>query len=409
MQKVTPNTKPKLADYQKVLGVEIISELKKAIQSLKGLRIAEINATAYGGGVAELLTSQVPLMRALGVDVNWYVLPPNKRFFTTTKGLHNCLQGQCALDTVLDFGYYQHYLDKTSKDLPEADLYILHDPQTLGLVPHLKGKPLVWRCHIDLTEADETSFDWLQTFYPHFAKVIFSLEAYVHGLEQSKVAIVHPAIDPLSAKNKDLDSHAITNALQALKVSADKPYMLQVSRFDKFKDPIGVIELYKKVRLKIPDLQCVLAGNYATDDPEGFEYYMMTQAKSRQLSGDVKIITTASDNQINALQRGAAVVVQNSTREGFGLTVTEALWKEKIVFSHPVGGIALQVIDNKTGYYLSEYGYRNAAKIEEVITRPQAYKHIGEAAREHVKTRFTLPVMLQDYCKVYTEALKKMK
>lgn len=405
MQKISLPHSPTLAEYEKVLGVKIMKELKAAAKPLKGLKIIEINATGHGGGVAELLQSQIPLARTLGLDIDWYVLPPNERFFKTTKGLHNCLQGQCALNAVLDFEYYQKYLDTIAPKIPKADLYILHDPQTLGLVPHIQ-KPIVWRCHIDLTEADASSFEWLQSYYPKFQKVIFSLEAYIHGLEHNKVAIVHPAIDPLSNKNKKLTKPEIKTALEALKLPLDKPYMLQVSRFDKFKDPVGVIELYKKAKLQIPDLTCVLAGNYSVDDPEGFEYYMMTQAKSRQLAGNVKILTKANDVQINALQQAAGVVIQNSAREGFGLTVTEALWKQKIVLTHPVGGIALQVLDNKTGYYLSEYSYKNVEKIKQIIDSPKIFTKVGQAARIHVKNNFTLPVMLKDYFEVYNQALK---
>lgn len=406
MQKITLPQSPSLVDYQKVLGKKIIDQLKTAAKPLKGLKIVEINATSHGGGVAELLQSQIPLARTLGLDIDWYVLPPDERFFKTTKGLHNCLQGQCALNAVLDFAYYKKYLDSIAPKIPKADLYILHDPQTLGLVPHIKNKPIVWRCHIDLTEADETSFDWLQSYYPRFQKVIFSLEAYIHGLEHNKVAIVHPAIDPLSDKNKKLTRAEVRSGLESLKLPLDQPYMLQVSRFDKFKDPVGVIELYKKAKLQIPNLMCVLAGNYSVDDPEGFEYYMMTQAKSRQLAGNVKILTKANDVEINALQQAAGVVIQNSAREGFGLTVTEALWKQKIVFTHPVGGIALQVLDNKTGFYLSEYAQRNVEKIKQVIDDPAEFTKVVRAARTHVKNNFTLPVMLRDYFDVYTNSLK---
>ncbi len=406
MKKVTPKTTTSIRAYEKAVGTDTMAELELASKPLQGLRIAEINATAVGGGVAELLNGQIPLARALGVLSDWYVLPPDEKFFKTTKGLHNCLQGQCALETVLDFEYYQQYHDSIAHSIPEADLYILHDPQTLGLVPFLKGKPVVWRCHIDLTQADPTSLDWLRKYYPYFQKVIFSLEAYVHGLEHSKVSIVHPAIDPLSDKNIELLGPQQHVALKKLKIDIKKPYILQVSRFDKFKDPLGVIRIYEQLRRKIPDLQCVLAGNYATDDPEGIEYYAMSQAKAQQVQGGgVHFVLGATDTQINALQQNAAIVIQNSTREGFGLTVTEALWKKKIVFSHPVGGIALQVINDRTGYYISDDTTQAIGIMSDVIDRPHIYAMIGLAAHEHVKRQFVLPVMLKDYFNTYSEAL----
>lgn len=408
MQKANPPRVASLNQYSISIGEEMIDNLRSAASPLKGKKIVEINATAVGGGVAELLSSQIPLCNELGLDVSWYVLPPDDRFFKTTKGLHNCLQGECALDQALDFKYYQQYLSKVAETLPEADLYVLHDPQTLGLVPFLKHKPLVWRCHIDLTEADPSSFEWLQGYYQHFKRVIFSLDAYVHGLDNSKVSIVHPAIDPLSPKNIKLSETETEKHLLKHNLSSKTPYILQVSRFDKFKDPIGVIKLYEQLKPTNPDLRCILIGNYATDDPEGLEYYNITEAKAREVAGGgVDIIVDASDMEVNAIQQNALVVIQNSTREGFGLTVTEAMWKKRVVFSRPVGGIALQIIHDKTGYYLSNNQLANVALLNEVIKRRYIFNHLGDEAHQHVKQNFVTPKMLTDYLNVYLEALKK--
>lgn len=406
MQKINPPKVATLDQYELAVGKEHVERLKQSAIPLKGKKIVEINSTSTGGGVAELLSSQIPMCHELGLDVEWYTLPPDDRFFATTKGLHNCLQGECAIDSVLDFEYYQQYLSQIAKDIPPADLYILHDPQTLGLVPFIKQTPLVWRCHIDLTEADPKAFEWLENYYKYFNRVIFSLEAYVHGLDRSKVSIVHPAIDPLTPKNVQLSKYDIQKSLEKFNLSIKTPYIIQVSRFDKFKDPIGVIEMYKTLKPHNPTLKCLLLGNYATDDPEGVEYYKVVQEKAKEVEGDdVEIIVGANDTEVNALQQSASLVIQNSTREGFGLTVTEAMWKKRVVFSRPVGGIALQIIHNKTGYYLSENAQANNAVMNEVINRPYNYHMLGEDAHRHVKERFVTPKMLADYFTVYSQAL----
>lgn len=406
MQKVNPAKVASLDQYALAVGNDLIEQLKLAAKPLAGKKIVEINSTAVGGGVAELLSSQIPMCHELGLDADWYVIPPDDRFFATTKGLHNCLQGECAIDAVLDFEYYQQYLSQIAKSLPPADLYVLHDPQTLGLVPFIKNIPMIWRCHIDLTEADPAAFEWLTSYYQYFKRVIFSLDAYVHGLDRSKVSIVHPAIDPLTPKNIKLREADVVKSLAKYKLDLKTPYILQVSRFDKFKDPIGVIEMYKSLKPKNPDLQCLLVGNYATDDPEGKEYYEVVQKKAREVAGDgVQIIVGADDTTVNALQQNASIVIQNSTREGFGLTVTEAMWKKRVVFSRPVGGIALQIIHNKTGYYLSDNPTANEALMNEVLNRHYIYNMLAVDAHRHVKENFVTPKMLADYLTVYAKAL----
>lgn len=385
-----------------------MDSLRLTAQNLKKYKIVEINATANGGGVAELLSTQMPLSNDLGVNSRWWVLPPNDEFFSITKNLHNCLQGQCGLPFDGHMKYYQEYLDHIAKKIPkDGDLYILHDPQTLGLAKYLKGKKLIWRCHIDLTEADPASLAWLEGFYPAFDKVIFSLEAYITGLKHDRVAIVHPAIDPLSDKNKPLaETHAKAIA-RGLGIDTNRPFLLQVSRFDKFKDPLGVLELYAQTKKLIPDLQCVLMGNYATDDPEGYPLYRAVKRRAAELDGENIIIITENDNlAVNALQRLASVVIQNSTKEGFGLTVTEAMWKEKIVFSRPVGGIALQIINNKTGFYLNGSHTRDAKKIAEVIKHPRKYQPVANSAKAHVEANFLVTTMMRDYFKVYADVIK---
>ena len=407
MLKVTEFTDRKLDDYQAETDPILVEELKASAKSLQGKKIYEINATAIGGGVAELLSSQIPLYADLGLDVEWLVLPRSDNFFAITKNIHNCLQGMCALPNQFELESYSKYLQEASKDVPmDGDIYVLHDPQTLGLAPYLKGKKLIWRCHIDLTMADAHVLAWVQSYYAYFQKVIFSLEAYVSGLDHNKVAIVHPAIDPLSDKNKQLSRAQIDTYLAKYKLDITRPYMLQVSRFDRFKNPIGVIEIFAEARKLIPDLQCVLIGNYATDDPEGRPYFEEVSRIAHEVDPEhIRIITENNDEAVNALQRAAGVVIQNSTQEGFGLSVTEALWKEKFVFAHPVGGIALQVINGKTGFYLADNNHDSAGKIADVLKDSRKYTNVEADAKEWVRKRFLLPKMVEDYLRVYNSTL----
>ncbi|MBI2797788.1 glycosyltransferase [Candidatus Saccharibacteria bacterium] len=409
MLQVTEFDNHQLADYEADTDPIEIDRLKSIAKTLEGKKIYEINATAIGGGVAELLHSQIPLFRDLGLYADWLVLPSNNHFFTITKNLHNCLQGHCALPNQFELEHYSKYLQEAAVDIPQdGDLYILHDPQTLGLAPYLKNHKLIWRCHIDLTMADPHVLAWVQDYYQYFSKVVFSLEAYVSGLERKKVAIVHPAIDPLSDKNRQLSQREIDTYLGKYELDITKPYLLQVSRFDRFKNPIGAIEIFAETRKLIPSLQCVLMGDYATDDPEGKPYFEEVRQIAREADhGNIHIITQKDDLAVNALQRGAAAVLQNSTQEGFGLSVTEALWKGKFVFARPVGGIALQVINGKTGFYLADNNHDSAESIAKVLKNSRDYLHVEADAKEQVRRKFLLPKMANDYLHVYAEALKQ--
>ncbi|MDP4038414.1 MAG: glycosyltransferase [bacterium] len=408
MQEVQLENKT-IEDYREIVGNEVIDDLIKNAAPLKNKKIIEINSTSAGGGVAEILKAKIPLLRNLGVDASWLVIPPDDDFFKVTKNIHNCLQGNCgqALKKT-DTDYYIRYLNQISEKLPtDADLYVLHDPQTLGLINHLKGKKVIWRCHIDLTEADQKALEWIQSFYPRFNKIVFSLDEYVKGFEHKKTTIIHPAIDPLSTKNKFLRTYEAKKIITDLDVNTDKPYMLQVSRFDKFKDPIGVLKIFSMVRKFIPNLQCVLMGNYATDDPDGKIYYDLVMEKAQELKRhNIHIINKSDDLAVNALQTLADVVIQNSNKEGFGLTVTEALWKGRFVFSHPVGGIALQVLHDQTGFYLGYSDDANADKIVDVLKNKEYYSHIEQNAKEHVRKNFLITTMLGKFVNLYGEVLK---
>lgn len=396
-------TARRIAEYRQWLTQRKIAELEKLAGQLKGKKIYEINATAIGGGVVELLQSQVPLMMGLGLDAHWLVLPPDERFFTITKQFHNALQGGRD-DPPDDIEYYDEYTQQAAKTLPrDGDIYILHDPQTLGFIPFLAGKTVIWRCHIDLTNAEPRTLAWVRRRLRSVQTSIFSLQSYTAGMP--KTAIVYPSIDPLAPKNQPMARAAAEKVLQRHGIKADLPIVTQISRYDRFKDPLGVLEICELVRRKIPQLQCVLLGNYATDDPEGSVVY----EEVVQVAGDKPntfLIVNAKDNDelVNALQSRADVVVQNSNREGFGLTVTEAMWKRALVCARPVGGIVLQVKNRRTGLYFNGSHEADAKILTRALETAGLRDRLGQAAHDIVERQFITPVMLADYLKVYAAA-----
>ncbi len=407
MRLITDYQPRKLSDYANLIKPSLTKDIVDLASSLKNKKIYEINSTSTGGGVAELLNSQLPLYNNLGLNVDWLVIDPNDEFFKTTKTLHNCLQGMCKPPTNTQLNNYNKYLSQSVKDIPtDGDLYILHDPQTLGLAPFLKEKTLVWRCHIDLTQADSSILSWVSKFYKYFDRIIFSLHQYAKDVDSKKVAIVQPSIDPFSDKNRPISNQLISQILKQNSINSNLPYLLQVSRFDKFKDPLGVIDIFKKVSRYLPDTQLVLVGGYATDDPEGKVYYQKVLTKARSIgSSNIKIINNIDDVSVNAIQAAAAVVMQNSIKEGFGLTVTEALWKKKVVLSRPVGGITSQIIDGKTGYYLSKTNKESAMQIVDILKNLGRCSDVGNNAKALVQSKFITPIMLADYLNIYLDVI----
>lgn len=365
----------------------------------------EINSTATGGGVVELLRSQIPLMRGLGIDAQWLVLPPDDRFFAITKQFHNALQG--GRDSLPeDLEYYDVYTQQIANSLPrDGDLYILHDPQTLGLIPFLADKPVVWRCHIDLTNAEPHTFAWLRRRLRSVDGAIFSLESYTSGIEHT--SIVQPSIDPLQSKNQPLSEAVADKLIAQLGIDPSRPFITQISRYDMFKDPIGVLEVARRLQVIMPRLQCVLLGNYADDDPEGEAMYQTVVVAAEGMP-DTHILVNVKDNErvVNALQTRAAAVLQYSSREGFGLTVTEAMWKGALMCARPVGGILLQVKNGKTGITLTGKHDYDAQRIAHVLQDAKIARRLGAAAHHHVEKNFITPVMLSEYLAAYRKAMQ---
>ncbi len=393
---------PKLKEYQKVVGKEPIEKLKELAESFEGVKLLELNSTSYGGGVAEMLKSSVPFLNQFGIEDDWKIMKGNDDFFNVTKSIHNLLQGK------------KHDFTKNMEDIytscteenvdgniidEEYDIITIHDPQPLGLAKYQKkdNQKWLWRCHIDLDVdvfADNKNLRKLITdLASYYDAAIFSNHQYIVYSWDLPKFIIPPYIDPLSDKNKELKEELISEILDKYHIDKNKPIILQVSRFDKWKDPVGLISIYKSVKQK-EDCQLVLVGSMASDDPEGVNILENVKEEIKGIK-DVYILLNLPDVEVNAMQRAATVVVQNSIKEGFGLTVTEALWKGKPVVARPVGGLTLQIIPDKNGF-LIHGAKKRADKIVWLLRNPDKAEIIGKNAKEFVMKRFMMPGRVYD-------------
>jgi trehalose synthase len=390
-----------LDEYAAVVGPQVIDHLHRLARPLRGKRIVHVNATTEGGGVAEILHRLVPLMRELGLDTAWEVIHGDGAFFFVTKSFHNALQGTPA---EIPPHLLQHYeavnhdtAGRLAAALIDADFVFIHDPQPAALLRHLprrRGK-WIWRCHIDVSRPHRPVWKYLREFLRPFDASIFSLPAFAQPLPHPQFLIA-PSIDPLSEKNCELSAAEVASVSESVGVLPDSHVVLQVSRFDRFKDPVGVIRAYRMARTHAPQ-QLVLAGGGASDDPEGETVLREVQAAAGD-DADIKILQLPPDahRTINALQRRADVVMQKSIREGFGLTVTEALWKGKPVIGGNTGGITLQVVDGWTGFLVNT-PEGAAFRLRYLRGRPGLGARMGERGRRHVHQNFLLTRNLREY------------
>lgn len=365
---------------------------------LAGKVIQNINSTFSGGGVAEILNRMVPLLNQLGVDARWNIIKGNDEFFQVTKKFHNALQGRPQTITDSDF---DTFMETTRQNFEVCELYgdviFIHDPQPAGLIARKKeiGKKWLWRCHIDISNPDQRVWDFLQPLVAQYDAAVFSAPAFSRELPIRQFLIA-PSIDPLSDKNRELPQETIDAVLAKYGILRDKPIITQISRFDYLKDPVGVIEAFKQVRKSI-DCRLVYAGGTATDDPESDKVL----AEVREKVGNnpdihILLVPPGSDIEINALQRASTIVVQKSISEGFGLTVSEALWKAKPVVASAVGGITLQVKNKFTG--LVSHGIPGTAyALKQLLSNPDYARWLGENGREHVRRNFLITRHLKDY------------
>jgi len=391
-----------MQDYAPIVGEDVMDHLRQLADHLQGVKVLHINSTKLGGGVAEILTKLVPLKQELGIDAHWEVIQGGEKFYECTKNFHNGLQGKSAPMTGSLLKAYEDTnavnAEELRAKLEAADLVFIHDPQPLPLLkrcPNRKGK-WVWRCHIDLSHPYRPVWKYLSKFVVDYDASVFSLADFAQPLPHN-LYLIPPSIDPLSEKNIDLPEDEIVAFQNEYGVDPERPMMLQVSRFDRFKDPVGVIRAYRLARSFAPSLQLVLAGGGATDDPEGEAVLEEVRSEAND-DNDIHILLLPSDahRTINALQRGAAVVLQKSIREGFGLTVTEAMWKGKAVIGGNTGGIRLQVVNHHTGFLVNT-PEGAALRIRHLLQRPEKAQEMGLKAKEFVRDNFLITRHLKEY------------
>lgn len=399
-----------LEAYAEVAGHDVVNQLRQLAGLLENRRVVHVNSTREGGGVAEILNKMVPLMQELGIETTWEIITGNEDFYRCTKSFHNSLQGTRieVPDSLL--AVYEETNRRTAGELADlleaADIVFIHDPQPAPLlanIPQRKGK-WIWRCHIDLSRPQRTVWRYLRRFVEGYDASIFSLSSFAQELPHPQY-LIPPSIDPLSDKNIALDGAEIDAVFGLFGLDPERPLVVQVSRFDVFKDPVGVVQAFKIARRYLPGLQLVLAGGSATDDPEGEAVRKQVEEFSEEMA-DIHILELPPDAHriINALQRAADVVLQKSTREGFGLTVTEALWKGKPVIGGDTGGIRLQVVNNHTGFLVhSPEGA--ALRLRYLLERPEMMRAMGEKARGFVRENFLLTRQLREYLTVMVSLL----
>jgi trehalose synthase len=399
-----------LADYTHLAGRPLIEEIRELAKDLEGLRVLHLSATAFGGGVSEILYTLVPLMNDVGIDAQWQVMLGREEFYNATKRLHNALQGNPDSLTDEEWAIFDRYNELNAKEIEGGwDVIIIHDPQPAAIRRHVpeKAGTWVWRCHIDLSTPNQDAIDHIVPLVRDYDASVWHLQQYVPaGLDGAAggVHICPPAIDPLSPKNMALSPEDAAFVCDQFGIDVDRPLLCQVSRFDPWKDPMGVIDAYRKVTEEMPDVQLALVGSMATDDPEGWEFFNSTMAYADG-DPDIHILNNLNNVgaiEVNAFQSQADVVIQKSTREGFGLTVSEALWKGRPFIGGDVGGIPLQVQNGETGFLVSSPD-ECASRAEEILREPDLGKRLGRAGKEHVRTHFLTPRLLRDWLKLFRE------
>ena len=390
-------SKVSIKHYQKLVGKNAINELRFLAEKLKGKTIQCLNSTRVGGGVAEILSRLIPLLNELGIDAKWDVIEADPSFFNVTKAFHNALHGNPVKITNEMF---QEFLATGEKILSSTKLYgdivFIHDPQPIFLVKRKNemDNKWIWRCHVDVSNPDREVWLFLKNFIDEYDTSIFSAPQFARELSKPQF-LISPSIDPFSDKNRQLSSAEINKVLKKYGVDKKKPIIAQVSRYDYLKDPVGVIEAYKLVK-KYIDCQLILAGNRASDDPEMDKVLADVREKAGNDPDIHILIMDPIDTDVNAIQRAADVIVQKSIKEGFALTVTEALWKEKPVVASCVGGIPLQIIHKHSGLLCRTIG-GCASQIRQVLNNPDFGKTLGKNGKEHVRRNFLSTRHLRDY------------
>jgi len=402
-------TVKKYEDYFKIINIDTKAQLDYFVNKMQGKKIAMVNATSYGGGVAEILHSMVPLARDMGLNMDWWVIKGAGEFYNVTKAFHNCLQGEEGTLSPEDEKIYLKYnkLNAAAVEEWDYDFIIIHDPQPAALIEFMASKSKesakwVWRCHIDTSTPNPDYWRFLYNYIKQYDACIFTMEEFVHEKERLlNLAFITPSIDPLSTKNIELDAEEAKQIIARFGVDIHRPLITQISRFDPWKDPLGVIDTYKIVKKEYPSVQLALVGSMASDDPEGWGYLYRTLRRAGE-DYDIKVITNfngVSNREVNAFQTASDVILQKSLREGFGLTVSEGMWKGTPVIGGNVGGIKYQIIDGVTGY-LVDTVEECAGKVLRLLRNPTLAQEMIEAGKERVRRHFLITTHLLNYLKL---------
>lgn len=402
LQKVSLPVKD-IEKYRMLLGSELIDEIVALGEDLKGIRLCHINSTPFGGGVAELLSSLIPLTRGVGVSADWQVIRGDRRFFTITKSLHNALQGSeypLLMKEATQKAYKINNLENARELDPDYDVFVVNDPQPAALrhfcdVDHAKW---VWRCHVDSSEPDEATWQFLRPYIEDYDAAVFTVNKFVPSdLKVPKIAIMAPAIDPFSSKNMALPSSLWRDMLDNLDIDKSRPLISQISRFDPWKDPFGVMAVYRLAKEKVPGLQLALITSFAGDDPEAWDIYAEVNEEADK-DPDMHIfsnLTGVGNMEVNAFQSASGVVIQKSIKEGFGLVVAEALWKGTPVVAGNTGGIPLQMTGELEQYLITTIE-ECAEKVVYLLEHPDVAHELGQRGKEHIRENFLMSRLLKD-------------
>jgi trehalose synthase len=398
-----------VADLAEPAGEDAVERVREAARGLEGLRVLHVNSTAFGGGVAELLHTQVPLMADLGLDTSWSLIEGSDEFFAVTKAVHNALQGaETQLDEAMWATYWERIRANAGEFPHDHDIVVIHDPQPAAMLQALEERSdrperWIWRCHIDLSAPYRPVWEPFESIVNRFDAAIFTAPEYVQpGITDPIRAFIAPSIDPLSPKNAPMTQETWRGVIEPFGVDPDRPIITQVSRFDPWKDPLGVIDAFRLVRKEVPAAQLVMIGSLAHDDPEGMRYLDLTTEHAAG-DPDIHLLTNldgVGDTAVNAFQRASDVVVQKSLREGFGLVVAEGMWKGKPVIGGDVGGIRLQIEEGVTGRLVDGVG-PCAERVIELLSDPELARSMGEAGRERVRERFLCLRELEETLRLY--------
>ncbi len=399
-----------LEQYSEHAGLDVIEHLKQLVEPLVGLKVVHVNSTKLGGGVAEILDKMVILMRELGIDTSWEVISGEAEFYTCTKNFHNAIQGNRVNVSDSQLEVYERTNAETAErlrdKLQEADIVFIHDPQPAAMIKYIENRRAkwIWRCHIDASKPFRPVWKHLKNIISAYDASVFSLASFAQRMPHP-VYLIAPSIDPLHRKNMNLNQTDIDEVYSRFDIDPERPIMLQVSRYDRFKDPVGVILAYRLAKKMLPHIQLVLAGGGASDDPEG-EIILNEVRMAAGDDPDIKILLLPGDAHltINALQRAADIVLQKSIREGFGLTVAEAMWKNKPVIGGDTGGIRIQVVNHHTGFLVNT-PEGAALRIRYLLSNPDILSNIGRTAKEFVRENFLNTRHLREYFTLFYAVL----